>query len=340
MKESRNCVLEVSVIIPTLNEEGTLPGLLNSLFAQSRKPDEIIIVDAGSIDSTILIANDFGIKTSKSGGHPSKSRNIGANLASGLFLLFLDADVLLDKDSIEKMLRIKNSKQLNALSFWTTPVEKSFLIKTGYLISNLIHKLLCIFRWPHGYGCCLLVDKDLHEKIGGFDSSIILAEDEDYISRLSKSGKYSFSNKLQIKVSSRRIKKYGLLKISLINLAIWLHRVFIGKVTTNMFNYFEFNSNHKNFLKEIKNGKTPDYLLREYDALRKQIDGILHEIIQLERLTLISSGVIWSWLATSSNVVIPKFIYFAPAVLTLLLGGRVWSLNVATLRTGEYIYSI
>ncbi|OGO45961.1 MAG: hypothetical protein A2W37_03645 [Chloroflexi bacterium RBG_16_63_12] len=47
---------QLSVIIPTLNEVHTLPGLLDALTAQTRRPDEIIVADAGSKDGTAELA--------------------------------------------------------------------------------------------------------------------------------------------------------------------------------------------------------------------------------------------------------------------------------------------
>ena len=83
-----------------------------------------------------------------------------------------------------------------------------------------------------------------------------------------------------------------------------------------------------------------EFLMKEYEALRKQIDNFLHEILQLEILALIASGVIWSWLATFKDPNIPRFVFFFPAGLTLLIGARSWGLQITTTKIGEYICSL
>ena len=230
---------KISVIIPTLNEEKKLPELLQSLKIQSRLPDEIIIVDAGSTDSTLEIAKKFGVKICNSGGFPGRGRNEEAKLASGSVLIFLDADVLLDRKTIDEMLKVKAEKFASALSYWTLPFNENSLIEAGYVIVNRIYQVLNYLEWFHGHGSCLLVDREVHEKIGGFDCNIILAEDEDYINRLARIGTYHFSKTPIIRVSARRVKKYGVVKTLLIYSVIGLHRFFVGEVTRNLFRYFE-----------------------------------------------------------------------------------------------------
>ena len=81
----------LSVVIPTLNEEATLPGLLDALGAQSRPPDEIIVADAGSTDGTPELARARGARLVR-GGRPGPGRNAGARAAVGDLLLFLCAN--------------------------------------------------------------------------------------------------------------------------------------------------------------------------------------------------------------------------------------------------------
>ncbi|MBI5350419.1 MAG: glycosyltransferase, partial [Chloroflexi bacterium] len=83
----------LSVIIPALNEAATLPQLLHALNHQTRKPDEIIVADAGSKDDTRQIACDHGASV-VDGGLPAVGRNAGAAAATGDIFLFLDSDVL------------------------------------------------------------------------------------------------------------------------------------------------------------------------------------------------------------------------------------------------------
>src|SRR5437870_493328 len=86
--------LPISIIIPSLNEEQSLPLLLQSIKKQTIQPKEIIVADAFSTDKTRSIAKKFNC-TVINGGLPGKGRNAGAKVATQDILLFLDADVIL-----------------------------------------------------------------------------------------------------------------------------------------------------------------------------------------------------------------------------------------------------
>jgi hypothetical protein len=83
-----------------------------------------------------------------------------------------------------------------------------------------------------------------------------------------------------------------------------------------------------------------EYILKEVDALRSQIDHVTKEILFLERWSLISSGVIWSWLATTSNKTLPGLIYWAPTIITTLLCLRAWGLHLSNMQAARYIAKI
>ena len=99
----------ISVIIPTYQHAQTLGYCLHSLFAQTRKPDEVIVVDDGSTDETKNVLSEFGEKVryffQENKGAPS-ARNAGARHATGNYLLFCDADVITDPSMLQKMERI------------------------------------------------------------------------------------------------------------------------------------------------------------------------------------------------------------------------------------------
>ncbi|MFQ5531901.1 MAG: glycosyltransferase [Candidatus Nanoarchaeia archaeon] len=108
----------VSVIIPTYNEERDISECLNSLKKQALKNLEIIVVDDGSKDKTIERIKKFKrIKIIK-GQHkgPGFSRNLGARSAKGDILVFIDADMVFDKDYLKNLINplIKNKKIIGA----------------------------------------------------------------------------------------------------------------------------------------------------------------------------------------------------------------------------------
>src|SRR4051812_4049847 len=85
-----------SVIIPALNEGHYLPGLLASLGELLQDPQvEVIVVDAGSHDDTVGVAERFGCRVIRNPlkVRPATARNQGVSTCKGQVLVFLDADV-------------------------------------------------------------------------------------------------------------------------------------------------------------------------------------------------------------------------------------------------------
>ena len=101
-------MFKISIIIPTLNEANNLPLLLSDLLT-SYKSGEIIIVDCGSEDRTIDVANVYGAKVFRS---KEKNRglqlDIGAKNSKGDWLIFLHADTRLIYDWFRKINSVLN----------------------------------------------------------------------------------------------------------------------------------------------------------------------------------------------------------------------------------------
>ena len=93
--------IELSIVIPTLDEEKSIGQTIHSALGQAFKKDaiEIILVDAGSKDNTIARASAANqvIVNDTYKGKKFMSLNAGAKAASGDILLFLDADTLLPR---------------------------------------------------------------------------------------------------------------------------------------------------------------------------------------------------------------------------------------------------
>jgi glycosyltransferase involved in cell wall biosynthesis len=98
--------MTVSVIIPCYNAEPYLAQTIGSVLAQTRPPDELIVVDDGSTDNSFAIAESFGDGVrvlSKRSGSASETRNYGASFATGDALMFLDADDVLGPTALEAL---------------------------------------------------------------------------------------------------------------------------------------------------------------------------------------------------------------------------------------------
>lgn len=94
----------ISIIIPLYNKEKNILNTIASITAQSYNDYEIIVVDDGSTDNSMSLVenlNDKRIKIfKKQNGGPASARNCGVRLASGDWLLFLDADDTLEPGAL------------------------------------------------------------------------------------------------------------------------------------------------------------------------------------------------------------------------------------------------
>lgn len=96
----------LSIIIPTYQHANTLPGCLDSIFAQTRVPDEVIVVDDGSKDATQEILKQYEGKIQsirqENAGAPV-ARNNGFARSTGDLVLFCDADIVMRPEMLQRM---------------------------------------------------------------------------------------------------------------------------------------------------------------------------------------------------------------------------------------------
>jgi glycosyltransferase involved in cell wall biosynthesis len=223
----------LSIIIITKNEEKYLPLLLESIKNQEFKDYEIIVADANSNDKTIEIAKKFACKITK-GGLPAKGRNEGAKIAKGDLLLFLDADLILPKNFLKKALFQFKKRKLSVASFPILP-EGKLIDKIFYQIYNFWS--LISQRFLAHASQIILVKKEIHQKIGGFDEKIKIAEDHWYVRQAKKFGKFGFIKTKPLLTSARRFEKDGRLKTYLKYLLAGVYMFFWGPPKSNFFNY-------------------------------------------------------------------------------------------------------
>ena len=225
----------LSIIISTLNEENYLPLLLESIKKQNFDGYEIIVADAGSKDRTVEIAKDYGCKIVP-GGLPAKGRNQGARFAQGDLLLFLDADVILPENSLEKLLREFEDRNLKVAGSFLQSQSENKIVRFFYHFMYNWPILFLEQVLPHASGF-ILIKKDLHQKIRGFNEEMKLAEDHCYVREASKLGKFGILKSITTFVSPRRFEQDGWLKTSLKFLLCELYITFLGPVKTDIFIY-------------------------------------------------------------------------------------------------------
>jgi len=227
--------MKLSIIIPVLNEAKSLPALLSSIKDQDFTDYEVIVADNNSTDETIKIAKEAGCKI-VAGGMPAVGRNNGAKVAKGKYLLFLDADVILSGNFINDALAEMEYKEIKVATCSIIPISDKMIDAILHEVVNT-YIFLTQYFYPHAPGFCILITKKLHEKINGFDESLKLAEDHDYVKRAENEGKFRLLQKPKIFVSIRRLKTDGRLNVSTKYLLCELYRMMLGEVKTDAFKY-------------------------------------------------------------------------------------------------------
>lgn len=215
--------MRVSVVVPTFNEAALLPGLLEALGAQTTPPYEIIVADAGSVDDTRAIASAAGCSV-VDGGLPGAGRNAGAMVATGDILLFLDADVRPEPDFLERALWEFERSDCVVATCLITPLEPGKLNAFLAEVANVYLQIMQSIS-PRAPGSCVLCLRAIHEAIGGFDESLKLAEDHDYVKRAAALGGFSVLTGVAIPTSMRRVKTEGLVALSLKYLWSEIHAI-------------------------------------------------------------------------------------------------------------------
>lgn len=204
----------ISVIVPTLNEEEDLDNLLSTLADQTFPPLEVIIVDGGSEDVTLSIAERAGARAIVAPGCAEfPSRNVGAALARGSILFFTGADVLLPKTTLESIsMRFTSKPQLLAVSGPGVPYGAPLLLGIEYAVYNLLRFLLAQLPKPlrrfSSSTNLLAVRKEVFERLGPFEDDI--NADGRFGRKLCEEGETDFAYfGIRALISPRRLESMG-----------------------------------------------------------------------------------------------------------------------------------
>jgi glycosyltransferase involved in cell wall biosynthesis len=201
---------QLSIIVPTLNEEENIDILLNSAENQSVR-FETLIVDGGSKDKTDQIANKHHAQVIVLPGYGEFiSRNVGAKNAKGELLLFTCADIIFPEELLKKIVeKFAKDPELIALTGPDYPFDASLLGKVEYAIYNFARYLSTKFPEPFKRFSTstnfLVVRKRYFETTGGFLTNDINA-DGLVGKKLLNLGKIAFSLDTFVYSSGRRMK--------------------------------------------------------------------------------------------------------------------------------------
>ena len=211
----------LTLIIPTFNEEKALPRTVRNIQALRPQPDEIVLVDGGSADKTVAIAEAAGFQVyQQSPKGRARQINRGVEEASHSLICVLHADTLLPEDAVSVMKEAMRERQ-TVLAGFTAILEGQN--KTRWVTS--FHNWLktwyapLLFR-PHLFvkGCRLLFGdhamffrKEDYLAVGGCDPEMMVMEEADLCVKMTALGRVRLIDRL-VRTDDRRVAAWGGIK--------------------------------------------------------------------------------------------------------------------------------
>jgi glycosyltransferase involved in cell wall biosynthesis len=214
--------MKLSVIIPAYNEEKYLPATLESIRAALAGLDEaeVIVVDNESTDGTRVVAERSGAAIVEEHEHNiGKVRNTGGENAAGDVLVFVDADTRVQPGLFENILEVMSDERCFGGSVAVEYEESRRRWVRFYLMAwQFWGRVLKMHQ-----GAAQFCRRDAFRELGGYDPTIYVGEDIEFLWRLAKlarsqpkRGYTTFIAVPAVRTSARRYSKMGLLRLLIV----------------------------------------------------------------------------------------------------------------------------
>jgi glycosyltransferase involved in cell wall biosynthesis len=234
----QNVQLRFSIVIPAYNEEHYIDRTLKAVTALDYPKDayEVIVVENGSIDATLDVAQKFEggnvriVHTDTKGTAHAKNVGIDMLRRETDWVIFLDADTTLEMNFLTE-LSLFLQKIDGTYSVGTTsilPVPRTLNARIWFALHNFVHRIT-----KSSYSI-KMVRRSLFPPIR-FDESLTMGEDLHVIEQARRFGKYFFFRTNTVSTSTRRFEKVGWWKIAFMwlfvaTLPTRIQRKFVYKV--------------------------------------------------------------------------------------------------------------
>ena len=181
----------VSIIIPVYNGGKYIRKCLDSLSQQTIPVSqyEIIIVDNGSTDNSMLLADNYDVKTLqelKKGSYAA--RNAGIKAACGNIIGFTDVDCIVSKDWLEQAVKIYNNNNVDIVAGRVEFYSDQSLSVWGYFDKNTFLNQEYAMKSSAAKTANMFVRSSLFEKVGLFDDSLYSGEDVRWTAKAVSNG--------------------------------------------------------------------------------------------------------------------------------------------------------
>jgi glycosyltransferase involved in cell wall biosynthesis len=198
--------MKVSIVVPVRDEERSIRELLDSLLAQTRPPDEIVITDGGSVDATPQIIEEYirngaPVRLIRAGAAlPGRGRNLGAAQASHEWIAFTDAGIRLANNWLETLIaRAEADDSIDVVYGSWSPVTNTFFKQCAAIayVPPPSSRNGTITR-PRFIASTLL-RREAWQKVKGFPEDLRSAEDLLFMDRVENAGyRFVFEPRAQV----------------------------------------------------------------------------------------------------------------------------------------------
>ena len=208
--------MDISVVIPALNEEKYIETTLKSLKAQRFDGNyEIIVADDSSEDDTVRIAEKYADRIIvHDRGSISYGRQKGAEAARYPAIAFTDADTYIAPDWLARLSSSLEEHGAAGVHGQLMPLDGNAL--ENYFCRYVLPPysgFMVRINQPSVPGANFAVKRDAFRKVGGFNTRLITAEDVELCKRIKREGRFLFNRDAIVYVSTRRVRKWGYARI-------------------------------------------------------------------------------------------------------------------------------
>jgi len=188
--------MKLTVVIPVRDETATIAPLLDSLMGQTLKPDEIVVVDGGSIDNTRDIVQQYARDhhhirlLCDENAFPGRGRNLGAAAAANEWLAFTDAGVIPARDWLAQLSKpLDGDPSIDVVYGGWEPITDTFFKECAAITYAGVPAKQSHSRFIEARAVfSSIVRRSVWEKVNGFPEDLRSAEDIVFMNRIDEAG--------------------------------------------------------------------------------------------------------------------------------------------------------